>query len=545
LGKVAGGAIGKAGAMQSARVFAGWAVVAAAVCLAPALAAQDPGQANGQGQPARAIRLSFIEGKVRLSQADQVLAEQAAVNTPLLEGMALTTADDGKAEIQFEDGSVARIPPDSSLTLSVLRGSGSSADAELTLNSGLAYFELQSGYQNGKIVIHFAGSTVTSSGFTVLRVTMDRAPGQVAVFSGNAHLESANGTVEIDLHDGESVALNGADPGRFDMAESIAPDSWDSWNSDRDQVLTSEEAAQTGAPAGMGQNQNPAWSDLDANGSWYDVPGQGYVWSPYEAANAGWDPYGNGNWIWTPGFGYIWASGYPWGYLPFQCGAWNFYNGFGWGWAPGFGGCTPWWGVGFYGGPRFGYVPPGYRIIPRPILPRRPALGKPVPVVAINRGPAPHIGGQFPVRNGKSPVVIAGTPVRPLTPIALRPEYSHPTVTVLSNHEPATNPVSQGPNVPVLNSRPGYARQPGWTPGQGQAPQHVPAVDHGPASSTWNNRVPSTSTPSSSQPRPSSPPPSPAPAPHPSNSGGSSGGNSHPGGGAGGSSGGGGGGGHR
>src|SRR5208283_442317 len=184
--------------------------------------------------------------------------------------------------------------------LSVLTGSGSSADAELTLNSGLAYFELQGGYQNGKIGVHFGNSTATASGFTVLRVTMDRAPGQVAVFAGNAHLESAGGTVQIDLHDGESVALNGADPGRFDMAESIAPDSWDAWNSDRDQALTSEAATQTGAPADMGQNQNPAWSDLDANGSWYNVPGQGYIWSPYEAASAGWDPYGNGNWIFTP-----------------------------------------------------------------------------------------------------------------------------------------------------------------------------------------------------------------------------------------------------
>ena len=55
--------------------------------------------------------------------------------------------------------------------------------------------------------------------------------------------------------------------------------------------------------------------------------------------------------MWTPGYGYLWVSGYPWGYMPFQCGAWNFYDGFGWGWAPGMGGCRPWWGMGFYGGP--------------------------------------------------------------------------------------------------------------------------------------------------------------------------------------------------
>ena len=83
------------------------------------------------------------------------------------------------------------------------------------------------------------------------------------------------------------------------------------------------------------------------------MPGQGYVWSPYEAASAAFDPYGNGNWMWTPGYGYLWVSGYPWGYMPFQCGAWNFIDGFGWGWAPGLGGCTPWWGAGLLRRPEF------------------------------------------------------------------------------------------------------------------------------------------------------------------------------------------------
>ena len=194
---------------------------------------------------------------------------------------------------------------------------------------------------------------VTTSGFTVLRVAMDNPPGKLAVFSGNAHLESGNGAVAVDLHGGESIALNGANPSGYEVAESIEPDSWDSWNSDRDQALTAEAATQTGASTDLGESQNPAWNDLDANGNWYDVPGQGYVWSPNDAASAGFDPYGNGDWMYTPGYGYLWVSGYPWGYLPYQCGAWNFYDGFGWGWAPGMGGCMPWWCMGFYGGPEY------------------------------------------------------------------------------------------------------------------------------------------------------------------------------------------------
>lgn len=467
---------------KNLRVLAGLAGLAlATVCLQTVSQAQDDVQpaSQGTGQPARAIRLSYIDGQARLTQGDQVLADQAVVNTPLLEGMQLATSDSGKAEIQFEDGSVVRIPPDSSLALSALRGTGSGADAELTLNSGLAYFELQGGYQNGKINVHFGNSTVTTSGFTVLRIDMDRAPGQVSVFSGNAHLDSNNGAVEIDLHDGESVALNATDPSHYDMAETIEPDSWDGWNSDRDQVLTTEAATQTGAPANMGQNQNPAWNDLDANGNWYNVPGQGYIWSPYDAANAGFDPYGNGNWMWTPGFGYIWASGYPWGYLPFQCGAWNFYDSFGWGWAPGMGGCNPWWGMGFYGGPNYGYVPSGYRPIPRPILPRHPIAGHPVPVVAINH-PVPVGHGSFPARNFNKPVTIAGNSVRPLQPLPNQPGYNHsPTMIVGTARGNNTRPVAGQPG----GERPGYSKPSGFSPAQGE--QNRPQENQSSGFGSW------------------------------------------------------------
>ncbi|MGD1107937.1 MAG: hypothetical protein ABR865_12915, partial [Terracidiphilus sp.] len=85
------------------------AVVLGVVCLGLALPVQDQGQ--GTGQPARAVRLSYVDGQVTLAQGGQVLAQQAVANTPLLEGMQLTTADSGKAEIQFEDGSVARVSP--------------------------------------------------------------------------------------------------------------------------------------------------------------------------------------------------------------------------------------------------------------------------------------------------------------------------------------------------------------------------------------------------------------------------------------------------
>ena len=311
----------------------------------------------------RAARLSFVEGSVQLSQGDQVLADPALVNTPIFEGGEVATREDGRAEVQLDDGSVVRISPNSSMKIAVLRQDGGATRAELVLTSGLAYFELQGDSSANHTIARFGESTVTTSGFTVLRVSLDNFPGEVAVFAGNAHLQRGN-TLSLDLHGGESVALNASNPNTYNLAETIEPDSWDAWNADRDQDLTSQQAAKTAASESVPNSSNPAWGDLDANGNWYNVPGQGYVWTPNEAAaSANWEPYGCGNWVWTPQFGYVWVSCEQWGFLPYTSGYWNFYDDLGWGWTPGYG--YPWWTTGGWVG-NIGNRPARYQPPHRP-----------------------------------------------------------------------------------------------------------------------------------------------------------------------------------
>jgi hypothetical protein len=362
----------------------------------------------------------------------------------------LVTSDDGRAEIQFEDGSIARLSPGTTLILKLLRQRDGGSETEMVLEGGLAYFEMQTGNAADQIRVRFNESVVTASGFTVLRINLDNPPGELAVFSGNAHLDRAN-TLALDLHGGESVSLNRTDRSAYNLEESIEPDSWDAWNSDRDQALQTAYGAETGATKSLANNDNPAWADLDANGNWYNVPGQGYVWSPYDASAAGWDPYGNGNWMWTPGFGYIFVSGDPWGYMPFQCGSWNYYNQFGWGWAPGMGmgSCQPWWGYG--GGGWFGTIgrgPNGYRYPVRPRPRGGPhstaarvlgvAAKSPVnPLVPVNRRPPSRIGGQQ-IRSKDTPVMLAGHVVQPLRPLALHQQTMERNSSGFMNSRPAT-----------------------------------------------------------------------------------------------------------
>src|SRR5690242_7091715 len=53
--------------------------------------------AEDVGPQARAVRLSFVEGQVEVSQGGTVLAPQALANTPLFEGTEISTQDDGRA----------------------------------------------------------------------------------------------------------------------------------------------------------------------------------------------------------------------------------------------------------------------------------------------------------------------------------------------------------------------------------------------------------------------------------------------------------------
>src|SRR5258708_15827210 len=120
---------------QASGIFGLVVLVCGTALLVPSLRADDA----DAPQAARAVRLSNVDGEVHLSLGNQVLADTAVANTPLFEGTRIDTGAQGRSEEQFEDGSVARISPQSSLTLNVLRGLGvgDTRNAEIQLNGGL------------------------------------------------------------------------------------------------------------------------------------------------------------------------------------------------------------------------------------------------------------------------------------------------------------------------------------------------------------------------------------------------------------------------
>src|SRR5882724_7767150 len=84
------------------------------------------------------VRLSYVQGQVKILQGDTTQFDQVQANMPLLAGYTLSTAEDGQAEVEFTDGSVARLTPNSQLRLDRLPGAGTRDEAtEMTMVSGL------------------------------------------------------------------------------------------------------------------------------------------------------------------------------------------------------------------------------------------------------------------------------------------------------------------------------------------------------------------------------------------------------------------------
>src|ERR1700761_2260970 len=353
------------------------------------------------------VRLSYAQGGVKILQGEATQFDQAQANMPLLAGYTISTDQDGQAEVEFTDGSVARVTPNSQLRLDKLPAADDhDQPTEVTMVSGLGYFELNTA--NGQhFLVHFNAAQAQPVTNSIFRINLDNGP-DVSVFVGTVRA-SVSGTFDQTVEEGGSLHFDANDASNVATA-SIQGDTWDQWNQDRDSQIAQQAQQQTSARETSGAANEPGWDDLDANGDWYPVEGYGNVWVPNDEPQ-GWDPYGNGYWANYPGWGYTWISGYPWVWLPYHCGAWNYWDSMGWGWVPGQ--C----GLGWQPIVTIWNAPRGYRPPPRPIPGGH--IGPPSrQLLVVNHGPA--LPNRGVTNHHTQPVRVEGQGVEPL------PVLEHP-----------------------------------------------------------------------------------------------------------------------
>lgn len=277
---------------------------------------------------ARIVRLSNVEGSVQMDRGDGFA--KAFLNLPVVEGSKLKTGDDGRAEVEFEDGSVLHLVTNSEIEFPrLVLGDDGQRISTVELTKGRVYVNARP-KKGDRLTLNFARESVALTEATHIRVDLDASEATLAVLNGDVQVEGPAGKVEIgkrhsatfDLANNDSYAL-------AKSYEEAASDNWDKQQTEYHDRYASNKTYDAQSPYAYGM------SDLNYYGNYMNVPGYGWGWQPY-FAGAGWSPYQDGGWAFYPGYGYMWVSSYPWGWMPYRYGNWAFVPGFGWLWQPGY-----------------------------------------------------------------------------------------------------------------------------------------------------------------------------------------------------------------
>ncbi len=326
-----------------------------AMCVAMGMSARLNGKeiaAKGYSH-VRIVRLSFVNGPVLVKRAGSTQWAKALVNTPVEQGFTISTGGGGFAEVEFENGSTARLGENSKLRFDELALTPKGATVNhLRFTGGYATFHVIPKHGD-EYTVTTGNTVITPRGKAEFRTDL-RASGlmRVEVFDGAVEVKGPKGATKLTKN--KVLRYDDKTLSAFDVSKGIEKDSWDNWVHKRDQEA---ELAYNDSPIGM-NNSLYGWGDLDEYGEWAYFPGSGYGWSPFEPA--GWTPFSMGMWSWYPSLGYTWISAEPWGWLPFHTGLWNYDPGFGYFWMPG--NLSMWYPamVDWYTGPGYvGWAPMG------------------------------------------------------------------------------------------------------------------------------------------------------------------------------------------
>jgi uncharacterized membrane protein YgcG len=353
--------------------------------------------ASADSSHARIIRLSVVTGDVRFATKthgdpltdSEANWDRAQLNLPIRQGYVLAT-DNGRAEVEFENGTLAFLKENTVLEFYDLSLKDGALITRLVLRQGSASFHV-----NPVSGDYFS---VTGGDFTV--EAGSRATFRLDNFDDGSTVEETAGHVNVlhqdettRLEKGQSLSMKAGDAFSVSIGRIPEQDEFDRWVSGQiDTVSTATAAAMqyTSSPyyaAGFGS--------LYSYGSWFNCGGYGFGWRPF-GVGYGWSPFTDGQWILDPSFGWTWDSFQPWGWAPYHYGGWLFDSG-----------CGGW----FYSPPLvYGYYPGFYPGVPTRRNPPVVHAPRPVyrPVTAVFVRNDSNTVGIVPMHpldaNGKAPL---------------------------------------------------------------------------------------------------------------------------------------------
>lgn len=147
-----------------------------------------PASASSQ---ARIVRLSDVRGAVQINKNAGLGFEPAFLNLPITQGAQLKTLADGRAEVEFEDGSSLRLAPNSTITFSALSlNDAGTRNSTIDLAQGMVYLNWLG---KDELSLKFSRESVDLDHAAHLRLVDASDLAELAVFKGEVDVNGPNG----------------------------------------------------------------------------------------------------------------------------------------------------------------------------------------------------------------------------------------------------------------------------------------------------------------------------------------------------------------
>jgi hypothetical protein len=276
----------------------------------------------------RIVRVSFVEGNVQYQYHGESWRD-AIMNLPIQQGFSLRTGN-GFAEVEFEEGLAIRLAYNSSVDFTELGLQDGRRVTRLTLVQGTAIVTAGLTH-NDELYILAPNLNLNVPRTGRFRVDVSPGGSWVTVFNGKVDGTSPSGSISLTGH--QTLHLDAGDTTAQQVVHSPAPDAFDKWVSQREQILQSAQQEADPYLKKQDNHYTAGIADLSGYGEWANIRGYGMGWQPYGIAS-GWSPYSSGAWSYMPVTGWNWVSSEPWGWLPYHFGGWIDDPDYGWLWIP-------------------------------------------------------------------------------------------------------------------------------------------------------------------------------------------------------------------
>jgi len=287
--------------------------------------------------------VSLVEGEAFVRQAGSPELKPAAVNFPLLPGDAVETGEQGRCELQFDNGTVMRLGTGSRLQINTLRADSLTTNKKITILELTAgrIFSMNNTYNRElfQVVTPLAAFKLDKDSTTT--VSIEEAGNRVFVAKGRIGVlygDEAKRLKKAYVRAGTGALISAAN--RLIPHDVRPTTEFQLWNEYVNSHFKELHHGISKLPKPIYKfppavvNFAEKWSSLFGEWEYNDL--LGYVWKPYDESFKYADrrPFFHARYVTINNQLYV-VPTQPWGWVPAHLGTWVWMKKNGWVWIPG------------------------------------------------------------------------------------------------------------------------------------------------------------------------------------------------------------------